>query len=107
MSTCKPERVDRVLEINELLRVYGALLTKRQFDVLSRRYGQDLSLGEIAQTDNITRQGVHSFEKKALRQLEKYEKHLGMIAKQDTIKSLLGKMITDENAREALTEMLI
>ena len=70
-------QIDKLVEINELLRIYGGLLTKRQFSVLTRRYTDDLSLGEIAEQDNISRQGVLNFEKKALVALYKFEKKVG------------------------------
>jgi predicted DNA-binding protein YlxM (UPF0122 family) len=100
-------KLAKVVEINELLRIYGGLLTRRQSEVLTRRYGQDLSLGEIADEFGISRQGVLNFENKAINQLRKFEKHLGVLSKQVQIKKLLESVITDTNARTALAEMVM
>jgi predicted DNA-binding protein YlxM (UPF0122 family) len=97
--------IDKTVEINELLRIYGALLTPRQFAVLSRRYGSDLSFGEIAEADGITRQAVLNFEKKAVRALHKFEKKLGVWARERKIKALLDKTFVDEYARAALADV--
>lgn len=99
------EKVDKVVEINELLRIYGALLTKRQHSVLARRYGADLSFGEIATEDGITRQAVLNFEKKAIRSLNQYERKMGVWARERQIKALLKSAVLNEHARSALTEV--
>ena len=97
--------IDNRLEINELLRIYGALLTARQREILTRRYTDDLSFGEIAAEFNITRQAVLNFEKKAIRSLRKYEKRLGVYEREQKIKVLLDKTFVDEYARKALYEV--
>jgi len=93
------------IELNELLRIYGALLTERQREILSRRYTDDLSFGEIAAEFNITRQAVLNFETKAIRSLRKYEKRLNVYQREQKIKSLLEKTFVDEHARTALYEV--
>jgi len=97
--------IQKRIEINELLRIYGALLTKRQHDILSRRYTDDLSFGEIAAEFDITRQAVLNFENKAISSLRKYEKRLGVYEREQKIKSMLEKTFVDEHARQALYEV--
>ena len=46
------------LEISILLDYYGQMLTEKQREVAQLYYNEDLSLAEIAQFANITRQGV-------------------------------------------------
>ena len=99
--------LNKVVEINELLRIYGGLLTRRQSEVLSKRYTDDLSFGEIAEQYSITRQAVLNFQNKAIKLLYKFEKHLGVLAKQGQIKKMLETVITDSNARTALAEMVM
>ena len=93
------------IELNELLRIYGALLTERQREILARRYTDDLSFGEIAAEFNITRQAVLNFETKAIKSLRKYEKRLNVYQREQKIKSLLEKTFVDEHARTALYEV--
>jgi hypothetical protein len=99
------QKIEKLVEINELLRIYGALLTRRQSEVLSRRYVDDLSLGEIATADGITRQAVLNFEHKAIRSLRKFEKRLGVYERETKIKALLAKTFVDEHARSALADI--
>ncbi|MFY9140235.1 MAG: YlxM family DNA-binding protein [Thermacetogeniaceae bacterium] len=58
---------------------YGDLLTERQQEVIRFYYEQDLSLGEIAEHLNITRQAVHDILKRAERALEHYEEKLRLL----------------------------
>lgn len=46
------------LDVAVLLDFYGGMLTDKQRDVIDLYYNQDLSLSEIAEHENITRQGV-------------------------------------------------
>ena len=59
---------------------YSELLTDRQQEVIKYYYEQDLSLGEIAENLQITRQGVHDILKRAEKALENYEVKLGLLA---------------------------
>ncbi|MBR3978404.1 MAG: HTH domain-containing protein [Oscillospiraceae bacterium] len=47
------------LEMTLLFDYYGELLTERQRMCIDLRHNQDLSLAEIAQELNVSRQGVH------------------------------------------------
>ena len=47
------------LDITLLFDYYGELLTQRQQMCVYLRHNQDLSLAEIAQELNVSRQGVH------------------------------------------------
>ena len=46
------------LDVAVLLDFYGAMLTDKQRDAIDLYYNQDLPLSEIAELQNITRQGV-------------------------------------------------
>ncbi len=52
------------LAISDLLDLYGAMLTEKQRDVIELYYNQDLSLAEIAEHEQITRQGVRDHIKR-------------------------------------------
>ena len=67
------------LELNLLMDFYGPLLTDHRQEVLRLYCEEDLTLQEIAEQLEITRQGVFDALNKARRQLEDYEKKLGLV----------------------------
>lgn len=73
--------LDKVAWINLLYDFYGQLLTGRQQDFMEFYYGQNLSLGEIAEEFNVTRQAVHDTLKRAEMLLNDYEAKLGLVAR--------------------------
>ncbi len=73
------DTVENIYEITILLDFYGQLLTDRQFDMMDLHYNSDLSLGEIADIFNISRQGVHDGINKAKKALLGFEDKLGIV----------------------------
>lgn len=71
------------LEIGILLDIYGKLLTDKQYDVLDLYYNDDLSLAEIAEQYDISRQGVHDSIKRGEELLLNYESVLGLATQQN------------------------
>ena len=77
------------LRIAYLLDLYGDMLTGTQREVTDAYYNQDLSLAEIAEDRDITRQGVRDAIKRAEQQLLEMEERLGLARRfQDMQKSL-------------------
>lgn len=70
--------IKKILEINELLDIYGDLLTVKQRQVMNLYYEEDLSLGEISEELNVSRQAVYDTVKKSEQLLYSYEKSLGV-----------------------------
>lgn len=66
------------LSISYLLDFYGQMLTDKQREVTEFYYNDDLSLAEIADHCQITRQGVRDSIKRAEAQLREYEEKLGL-----------------------------
>lgn len=66
------------LNITVLLDFYGEMLTDKQRDIIESYYCEDLSLGEIAEELNITRQGVRDSVKRSEQQLTEMEDKLGL-----------------------------
>ena len=56
--------MEKNVEISILCDLYGKLLTQKQFDFLNDYYNNDLSLSEIAENNQITRQAVRDIIKK-------------------------------------------
>ena len=70
--------IKKTLEINRLLDIYGRLLTKQQFEIMSDYYYCDLSLSEISELRNISRTAVSDAIKTATKKLDKFEKSIGI-----------------------------
>ena len=66
-------------EISMLLDFYSALLTPRQKQIAEMYHAEDMSLSEIAEEMEITRQGVRDALKKAEKQLFETEEKLGLV----------------------------
>ena len=81
--------MDKKLETSDLLDIYGELLTAKQRDMLELYYNDDLSLAEIAEHYEISRQGVHDSIKRGEETLREYERVLGLKAKQESYKQEL------------------
>ncbi len=58
---------------------YGGLLTTRQQRLMRLYYHDDLSLGEIAERLEITRQAVYDSLHRAIIELTRFERHLGLV----------------------------
>jgi len=70
--------LDKVLRIGQLYDVYGALLTEKQRTCLERHYLNDLSLAEIADEFQVSRQAVHDILRRGEQIMEEYEQKLGL-----------------------------
>lgn len=75
---------EETIYINDLLDLYGNLLTKKQYDVMVDYYQNNFSLSEISENKNISRTAVSDALKKGRNKLEDYDNkmHLYDIFKQ-------------------------
>lgn len=69
------------LEMTLLFDYYGDLLTDRQKMCFDLRHNQDLSLAEIAQELNVSRQGVHDNLSRAESLLRNMEQKTGCVSR--------------------------
>ena len=67
------------VKISILNEFYGKLLTKKKYDFINDYYNNDLSLSEIAENEEITRQAVRDTIKKGEKKLFEYEEKLGFM----------------------------
>ena len=73
--------MERKVEISMLCQIYGKMLTKKQYEVINDYYNNDLSLSEIAENNNITRQAVRDIIKKGENKLFELEEKLAFMEK--------------------------
>jgi predicted DNA-binding protein YlxM (UPF0122 family) len=81
--------VAKDLRVSFLLDFYGDMLTDTQREVVDAYYNEDLSLAEIAQDRDITRQGVRDAIKRAEQQLLEMEDRLGLARRFQEIQKAL------------------
>ena len=68
--------MEEKVKISMLCQLYGRLLTEKQYNFIDDYYNNDLSLSEIAENNNITRQAVRDILKKGEKKLFEYEEKL-------------------------------
>lgn len=71
--------MDKRLKQTLLYDFYGELLTDKQKQICERYFLEDLSLGEISEELQISRQGVHDAVKRSEKQLNHYEDNLKLV----------------------------
>lgn len=93
--------MDNVLKYAKLFDYYGNLLTEKEQIYFKDYYFENLSLSEIAQNYNVSRNAVHKQIKSCEIKLEQYEEKLGIIKRDEKIKKDLEK-IKDERVSKIL-----
>ena len=88
--------IEKNVKISILCDLYGKLLTEKQLELLNDYYNRDLSLSEIAENNNITRQAVRDNIKKGEKKLFEYEEKLlfmkRMLKQEKTIEQVLAEL---------------
>ena len=84
LDTCRAfvylmQGMEKIVEKTLLYDFYGELLTDHQREVYGDVVLGDLGYSEAAQEYGVSRQGVHDLVKRVDRQLEDYEKKLGLV----------------------------
>jgi predicted DNA-binding protein YlxM (UPF0122 family) len=104
--------MEKHIEVSILWQIYGKLLTEKQYDVLNDYYNNDLSLSEIAENSDISRQAVRDLIKKGETKLFEYEKLLGIMEKtqqnEKTLQDALEKLskINDYTSDKKIAKIL-
>ena len=100
--------MEKRVELNRLLDFYGGLLTDHRREIMRMYLEEDLSLQEVADSMNITRQGVFYVINKAQKQLEGYEAKLGLLKRYQFLQKALTECEralyekTDDSSERAL-----
>lgn len=93
--------MEKNVKISILLDIYGKLLTEKQSKLLDDYYNKDLSLSEIAENENITRQAVRDNLKNGENNLLEYDKKLEFMKKtieqEEKINSIISEISKLEN----------
>ena len=94
------EELEKSIRVNRLIDFYGELLTSHQQEILSLYYYMDLSLSEISEQLDISRNGVYDALKKGVKLLEKYEDKLHLVAKEEELEDFFNEIKKDKTQEE-------
>lgn len=96
--------MDRKIYLNNLYDYYYLLFTDKQREYYEAYYFNDLSLAEIAENNNVSRNAVHGQIKNVEEKLEFYEKALGLYSKSIKIKELITEV--DSDIKKQIEELI-
>lgn len=104
--------MERHVEISVLCQIYGKLLAEKQYEYINDYYNNDLSLSEIAENNNITRQAVRDIIKKGENKLFEFEEKLlfmkRMLKQEKQIEQILQELskIQDDSSDKKIEKIL-
>lgn len=99
-------KLDDSIKIIKLIDSYGKLLTNRQLEIITDYYFNNLTLSEIGDNYNISRQAVKDSISQSVKALQLYEEKLHVISKEDSVISDLTQIVQDYSD-DLLKERLI
>lgn len=99
--------LEKTRRVNDLIDLYGNLLTSNQLNILELYYMEDLSLKEISEELNVSRNAIHDSLKRSLLILEEYEEKLRLLEKDKIKMELLEKFdeLTKEQIKNYISEL--
>lgn len=99
--------MERIYEQALLYDFYGELLTDHQRKIYEDAIYNDLSLGEIAAEQGISRQGVHDLIKRCEKILLEYEAKLHLVERFETAKDKIARIerLTEGETDERMMEI--
>lgn len=96
--------MDKEIYFGILFDYYGELLTDKQKQYFEDYYFQNLSLSEISENENISRNAVHTQIKYAEKKLEFYEEKLHLYENGEKIRLLIQNM--EPAIKEKIEELI-
>ena len=88
--------MDKTLYLNNLYNCYQELLTDKQQHYFEDYYFNNLSLSEMAENDQVSRNAVYGQLKLIEKKLEELEEKLQLYKRREQILKLLDGHITEE-----------
>ena len=89
--------LEKKQRVNLLMDCYEELLTDKQKQYLSLYYEEDLSLAEIAEDLDVSRNAVYDNLKRAVHSLEDYESKLHLLEKHQQRMDLIQRIEETQN----------
>lgn len=85
--------------LNNLYDYYGELLTVKQQQYFEDYYWNNLTLSEIAENNNISRNAIHKQLKETVEKLNFYEEKLKLYQKRSQIKELINGLDQEKQSQ--------
>ena len=94
-------KIEEMVVFAELFDIYGKLLSKKQFELLSEFLNFNLSESELAEMFGSSRQSVHDAISKAKKQLIEFEESCGILKTKNQCKEKLINLrsVLNENKK--------
>ena len=89
--------LEKTLKLGKLLDLYGDMLTDKQKEAMDLYYNCDMSLTEVGEEMNVSRQGVRDTLTRATSALMEYEEKIGAFRLLSEIKRDLENAIASED----------
>ncbi|MEF2690513.1 MAG: sigma factor-like helix-turn-helix DNA-binding protein [Bacilli bacterium] len=94
---------DRIY-LTMLYDIYGDLLTEKERKYFEAYYFDNLSLGEISENMDVSRNAVHKSIKLVIEKLNEFESKLHLKEKNEILSKIINS-INDEELKEKLNEI--
>lgn len=83
--------MEDIIHYSNLFDYYGNLLSEKEIEYFKDYYFENLSLQEIADNRNVSRNAVSKSLKNTKEKLDYYESNLKLLSKKEKIKKILDK----------------
>lgn len=98
------EKLEKTIKYNELLHIYGSLLSDTQKEIATSYFEYDLSLSEIADEKGISRAAVEDAIKKSIVKLDQLESNLHILENNKNIEEIIKDL--DDETRNKIEKVL-
>ncbi|WP_073997505.1 YlxM family DNA-binding protein [Anaerococcus urinomassiliensis] len=100
--------MEKIVKVAELYDIYGPLLNEKQRDVINCYYNEDLSLQEIAENKNKSKQAISDMMTRTVDKLFEFEDELSLLEKKDELKDALTsirELMENSKNKEAIEKI--
>ncbi len=100
--------MEKLVEVGQLYDIYGVLLNDKQRDVINCYYNEDLSLNEIAENNNRSKQAISDMIQRSVDKLFEFENELSLLSKREKLRDELlniRDLIESSNDKDAIDKL--
>ena len=100
--------MEKIVKVAQLFDIYGSLLNDKQKDVINCYYNEDLSLQEIADNNNKSKQAISEMITRSVDKLFEFEDELSLLKKKEELKDALTsirELMESSNYEQAILKL--